>query len=505
MSLNKEVRNYVEKIQYNCQKDLRFLARDVLGMKDWGPIHDELARFMETSGRRKHIELARGHLKSSIVTKAWSIQQVLRNPDIRVLIANAVWDNSRKFLRTIQKHLIPGSLLSQAFGNFQSEHWNQDECTIRQRTAILDAPTWATTGIEKEQTSQHYDLIIADDLVARENVGTPEQRQKVKLYYKDLLDLLEPDGTLVVIGTRWHQDDLYSKLIEDGGWDNFIRTAYTDETRTNVVFPQKFSLEYLDSLRKSKGAYEFSAQYLNNPIDESAADFKAQWVKHYDPTTPHPSHLYLTVDPAISLSRDADYSAMVVAGMFSNRKIRVVDRVHTRCVPSELIDNLFALVKKWGLHRVGIETFAFQKTLKYTIQEEQRKRGVFFSIDELGKRHQGKGEPVFSKEARIRRLQPYFEQGLIEIRSDMQDLADELLSFPRGRHDDLIDALAYQLDYLIPSSISVEASFKHQFTFSERLKAAQNRQGGEIYERYMSELRDQPGAPDMREAFGLSA
>jgi predicted phage terminase large subunit-like protein len=120
-------------------------------------------------------------------------------------------------------------------------------------------------------------------------------------------------------------------------------------------------------------------------------------------------------------------------------------------VPSELVDCVFELVKKWRLHRVGIETFAFQKTLKYDIQRQQRERGLFFSIDELGKRHTGRGEAILSKEARIRRLQPYFEQGLVEIRADMSDLRDELLSFPRGKHDDLIDALSYQLDYLVPS------------------------------------------------------
>lgn len=420
-------------------------------MTDWAEVHDELAGFLERPGNRKHIELARGHLKSSIVTKGWTIQQAIRNPDLRILLANNTWDNSRKFLRSIQKYLAPGSLLSTYFGNFQSELWNQDECTIRQRTKILDAPTWMTTGIEKEQTSQHYDLIVADDLVARENCGTLEQRQKVKLYYKDLLDLLEPSGRLIVIGTRWHQDDLYADLLADPSFQNFIRTAYTDETRSSVTFPAKFSLAYLEQLRTAKGSYEFSAQYLNDPVDESAADFRREQIRYYDPTTPHPSSLYLTIDPAVSLSRDADYTAMVVAGMFSNKKIRLVDYLHARLVPDRLVDGVFDLVKKWSLHRVGIETFAFQRTLKYEIQRRQRETGIFFTIDELGKRHSGKGENSLSKEARIRRLQPYFEQGLIEIRHDMKTLEDELLHFPRGKHDDLIDALSYQLDYLIPS------------------------------------------------------
>lgn len=440
----------VKAIQTASKQSLKFLCKEMLGMKDWGAVHDEVEAFLKRPSRRKHLELARGHLKSSVVTKGWTIQQVLNNPNIRILIANSVWDNSRKFLRSIQKYVGSGSLLHTYFGPFQSDHWNQDECTVSARSVILDAPTWATTGIEKEQTSQHYDLIVADDLVARENVGTKEQREKVYLYYKDLFDLLEPDGTIVVIGTRWHQDDLYAKILEEGtSWDCLIKTAFREDG--SVTFPEKFSLEHLANLRATKGPYEFSSQYLNNPIDESASDFKAAWIRYYEPTTPHPASLYLTIDPAVSLSTDADYTAMLVAGMFKDRRIRVVDYLHKKVVPHELVDLVFELVKKWKLHRVGIETFAFQKTLKYDILRQQRERGIFFSVDELGKRHMGKGEPPLSKEARIRRLQPYFEQGLVELRSDMRVVVDELLSFPRGRHDDLIDALSYQLDYLVPS------------------------------------------------------
>lgn len=479
-------------------------------MKDWSHVHDELAHFLASSGRRKHIELARGHLKSSIVTKGWSIQQVLRNPDVRILLANAVWDNSRKFLRSIQKYVGPGSIIEGLFGPMVSPHWNQDECTVRQRQVVLDAPTWATTGIEKEQTSQHYDIIIADDLVARENVMTPEQREKVYLYYKDLLDLLEPDGTIIVIGTRWHQDDLYAKLLEENVeagknglppvWDFFIRTAYREDGSPR--FPEKFSLSYLDSLRASKGAYEFSAQYLNNPIDESAADFKRSWIKTYQPATPHPAHLYLTIDPARSLSREADPSAMIVAGKFSNGVVRVVDYWFKRVMPTELIKEIFNMMDKWNLHRCGLESFAFQQTLKSFLEEEMRQRHRFFSIDELGSRKGVKEQPE-RKETRIRRLIPYFEQGMIEIRHDMKELEDQLLAFPRARHDDLIDALAWQMDYLYPSQAPVESNEPREVrdrpkTFRDMARGVWNRGGTGLLEKYFNDLKQQAQEPQMK-------
>ena len=321
---------------------------------------------------------------------------------------------------------------------------------------------------------------------------TKEQREKVYDFYLSLFDLLEPDGRIVVIGTRYHQDDLYSRILEEnkqhGNWSIFIRSCYNPDG--SVIFPEKFTAQQLEDIKK-KSFYHFSTQYLNDPIDPENADFKANQIIYFDPATPNPSSLYLTVDPAISLGANADYSVGVVAGMFQNRRIRVADYFRKRMMPHDLIDEIFKMVQKWKLHRMGIETFAFQKTLKYDLQRQQRERGIFFSIDELGKRHSGRGEQVLSKEARIRRLQPYFEQGLVEIRADMQELKDELLAFPRGRHDDLIDALSYQLDYLVPS---VGVDVRRNATFAQGsmgwwVKNKMRKPEESVYDRFFSDVK----------------
>ena len=481
------------------RRSLKILCQWCLGYKDWSAnpkLHDAIHAHLKKPSKLKLFLIPRGHLKSSIITKGGALWRMVQNPDIRILIANNTWDNARKFLDSIRLYLAPGTALSILFGNFQTDRWNRDEIIIRQRKKILDAPTIATTGLEKEQTSQHYELIIADDLVSDQNVNTSEQRQKIKDYLNSLFALLEPGGEIWVVGTRWHEADAYADLIEEGLWDTMVLGAYDDDGKP--LFPEKFSEEKLSFLRKKVGAYMFSCWYHNNPIAQEAADFKSEWVKFYDGSTAQPRSLYLTIDPAVSLGRDADYTAMVVAGMYSDRRIRVVDRVHARLVPNDLVDKVFELVEKWKLHRVGIETFAFQNTLKYDIQRQQRERGIFFSVDELGKRHTGRGEPVLSKEARIRRLQPYFEQGLVEFRPDMQDMVDELLAFPRGRHDDLIDALSYQLDYLVPSMNSVtvkDEDYKLDDESGRMLPtgAFWNKQLREdkqtIYQRFLSDLK----------------
>lgn len=459
-------------IRWRFKYDLKALSHLVFKYTDWSAnpeLHQSISRHIRRPSKFKLFLLPRDHLKSSIITKAGAVLRMLQNPNIRILIANNTWDNARKFLRSIQAHLVRGQILPNLFGPFTGGLWNQDEIVIKQRTMILDAPTIATTGLEKEQTSQHYDLIIADDLVSRENVQTPEQRAKVKDYINSLFALLEPNGEIWVVGTRWSQDDAYGDLIEEGIWDVLKRSCYSDDSRSAPLFPEKFSLEKLQALRNKLGPTLFSCWYLNDPVSSEAADFKNEWIKYYEPGTPHPASLYMAVDPAHSLSRDADYSAFVVAGMFASRKIRVVDYVRKRVVPSDLVDIIFTLVKKWGLRRIGIETFAFQKTLKYEIERKQRETGCFFGIDELGRRNSGgRPEPFLSKEARIRSMQPLFEQGLIELRHDMQDFVDELLAFPRGKYDDCIDALAYIPEKLFPSagvqSVRESGEFVHPKT-----------------------------------------
>jgi predicted phage terminase large subunit-like protein len=497
-----EIKRNAEKIRAS----LKVLCKVLLGYADWSAnpkLHDAIYEHLKRPSKFKLILIPRDHLKSSIITKGGAIWRMLNNSSIRILIANNTWDNARKFLDSIRSYLAPGLPLSIYFGHFQTDRWNRDEIIIKQRRKILDAPTIATTGLEKEQTSQHYDLIIGDDLVARENVTTPEQRQKVKDYINSLMALLEPAGELWIVGTRWSQDDAYGDLLEEGLWDVLQCGAYMDETRSSVLFPEKFTIEKLAFLRKKLGPVLFSCWYMNDPINPEAADFKREWIKEYDANTAHPANLYLTIDPAVSLGRDADFTGMVVAGQYSDRRIRVVECVRSRMVPNDLVDKVFELVKRWRLHRVGIETFAFQRTLKYEIQRQQRERGIFFSIDELGKNRSGRGEPVLSKEARIRRLQPYFEQRLVEIRSDMQDMVDELLAFPRGKHDDLIDALSYQLDYLYPSPAPLaaeEPEVVHVIppTMKSVLRGVWNKQGTGLLDRYFNDLKAQAQEPLMR-------
>lgn len=208
----------ITQLQERCKTDLRFLAKNICGMEAWeDSLHNDLAIFLAEPVDKKLILIPRGHLKSSLITVVWSIQQVLKNPNIRILITNAVWDLSRKFLREITGLLTTKSLLSEIFGQFDGPQskFTQDEITISQRTkGTIKESTITTAGVETALTGGHYDIIIHDDLVEENNINTKEQINKIIRFYQNSLDLIDPGGQILVVGTRWAIGDLYGHLIE---------------------------------------------------------------------------------------------------------------------------------------------------------------------------------------------------------------------------------------------------------------------------------------------------
>lgn len=437
-----------------AKRDLQFLMTDVLGYPPTDAIHKEIADALTatTAPDGKHralLLIPRGHLKSTLVTVCWTIQQILQNPNIRILISTGYLENSKSFLREIKTHLERSERLRALFGDLVNadDKWTETQIVVKSRTEIRKEPTIQVSSVDKSVVSQHYDLIIGDDLVNRENINTREQRQKVQLYYKDLYDLIEPQGSMVFIGTRWHHDDLYGRIIKENGtsknFDVFVRTVWADQGKRIPLFPLKFTPEYIDSLRRDKGPYEFSSQYMNNPTDDENADFKREWlsISPLFELEAVPLAVFITIDPAMTKSESADYTGVVVNGVDQTGKWRLLRAYRKRLDPAELIDEIFFLYGLYGsrFRRMGIEKTAYTVGLRQTIQNEMIRRKKFFDIVEVEHKQR-------NKETRIRALVPRFESGRVVMSEYCQDLVEEILAFPRAEHDDTIDALAYQLD-----------------------------------------------------------
>lgn len=477
----------LEELKEACQTDLHFLCTEMLKYGDWDQVHNELEVFLARPSSKKALLLPRGHLKTSIVTIGKAIQCILKNPNVRVLIANQVWDISRKMLSEIKEHLDGKSQLSNIFGGFRSDFWNQDAITIRQRTKALKEPTIATTGVEAEQTGGHFDVIFLDDLTGLQNCQTPEQREKVKRFRRSMINLLEPGGTLIEVGTRWHLDDTFSEIFEKEKeyYDIMCRQVVENG---KIIFPSKFNMkfdrtrktwiqvkepcmDYIQHLKKSMTPAEFSAQYMNQPIDEENQLFKSAYFKYFE-TIPERMYVTMTIDPAISEKQNADYFAITIAGMDDKYNIYVLDRLRGHWNVSTAIEHIFAMYQKWTPSAVGMETISFQKAIKAWLENSMREKNVYFPVEEL-KRNTNE-----SKEFRVKALEPFYREGKVFHAAWMKggELEEELLTFPKGKHDDLIDSLASHLQLLVPGDSALdqpipagswEAAFQDAKKFSQ--------------------------------------
>lgn len=215
-------------IQDMCKNNLEFLYKEFCGYDRWNfKLHGDypgdevrgeppgLAWFLKNSGPRKLILIPRNHLKSTVVTVVWSIQQILNDFNIRICINNAKYDTAQEFVQTIQSHMEPGTKLAKIFGDFRSPKltWNKDAFTIAQRTLPRAQPTVMAASIDSILNGKHFDRIINDDLVEPNNVRTKEQIQKVIDFHKDCFNQIDKGGIIVDIGTRWAAQDLYGHLL----------------------------------------------------------------------------------------------------------------------------------------------------------------------------------------------------------------------------------------------------------------------------------------------------
>jgi predicted phage terminase large subunit-like protein len=431
-----------------------------------GAFHKTVCNFLQDRpDKRKLVLIPRSHLKTKMLSVGYPTMKIANNPKIRVLIYSATWQMAVDIHKNIQKNLQSSERLIQLYGDYFSgaKEWAQDRTRLAQNDKR--EPTITAAGIDNNLVGGHYDLIIMDDVVNRDNVGTMDQINKVITRYKDSLDLLEPKGELIVIGTRWHDSDLYGWIMDPGNqaMDNYltlesvghpeIMRAFEGSLLTDEGFKPlwegKFTRKDFLAKLKEEGWGHFSAQYLNDPVPEEDAIFKRPWFKYYtyDDIKGKLLNKFLLIDPALSLNKDADYTAMIVVGIDEYNNIFILDITRQRMSPNDIIEEIFRLNDKWSLVDTAIEQVAFQKVLGYYLREDPRFKMRPFHITELKPNER-------SKDQRIKGLQPLYENGKIFHSKELPNtmyLEDELVRFPRSKNDDIIDALAYAPDIVFPS------------------------------------------------------
>lgn len=397
---------------------------------------------------------AREHFKSTIITFALTIQDILNDPEITVGIFSHTRPIAKGFLRQIMREFEGNEDLKRLFPNIlwanprkEAPKWSEDDGIVVKRKSNPKESTVEAWGVvDGQPTSKHFKVLNYDDIVTRESVGTPEMMAKTTEALVLSYNLGSHGGVRRFIGTRYHYNDSYRTLIERKTAAPRIYAA-TDTGKVDGK-PVFLTSEALAKKRTDMGPYVFGCQMLQDPTADSKQGFKEEWLKFYSPPVKHGYMAkVILVDPANEKKETSDYTSAWVLGLNDDQKIYVLDIVRDRLNLTERTDLLFNLHRKYQPLQVGYERYGMQSDIEH-IKEEMKRRVYSFEITELG--------GPMPKNDRIRRLIPLFEQGRIILPDHLkrtnyegreQDLIDvfideEFKAFPVAAHDDMLDALA---------------------------------------------------------------
>lgn len=416
--------------------------------------HTGLCRFLQHSKKDKLIVLPRTFLKTTIAASLYALWRatrdaILKKNHLRILVTSNTTPNAQKTVRTIRS-IVEQNQLYQLFfpdmiPNFSKVRWS-DSCACLVRPVDHPEGTFESAGVGTNIIRRHFNIIIEDDTVAprkdeltgEEAMPSKDDIEKAVGFHKLTIPLLiNEEDERIVIGTRWASYDLINFVMENEKFDTYDRACYKEDGKPLY---KKFSQNRLDSIRAGMGVYMFSMLYLNKPLAKEFMAINPDWYRYYEESElPEDGYGLVTVDPADPPTGKAsqDYSGIVSVkhtkqGLFVRRYVR------KRMSDKQMIDEAFRIADEDGFVKIRIEVNRYAH-LEAAFREAMKIRNKYYLIDPV------KAKKV-NKEARIKnRLSPLFENGVIFMKRGMRELESELTTFPYGRHDDLIDALSWQV------------------------------------------------------------
>ena len=305
-------------------------------------------------------------------------------------------------------------------------------------------------------TGKGFKIGIVDDIFKnREEAESDTIREsRWDWYISTFYTRQEGITAIIVIGTRWHTDDLIGRLIEKQKEDEinqekqfdkwtlieFPSIAIKDEDfrkKGDALWPAKFPVEKLRKTENTLGPYEFAALYQCNPITSVNQEFKEEWFKprSWAEVEVLNTRKFATIDPG---GRGIENDNTGIVRNYIDRQGKWnIKAMGVHFDSKELLNYIFKLHDE-GFEKIGIENTVYLKAVEPFYKEACIKMRKFPNIVPIP-------QPTTQKEVRIRGLIPrYSSGGIFHIDQDCKDLEQELLVFPKGAHDDVADALAMQ-------------------------------------------------------------
>ena len=484
-------KSVVQEIRQAAENDLLYFIKLIAPEQVLGACHEEVIRWWYRPEAKSHqlLLFPRDHQKSRLVAYR-VVWELTKDPTLRVLYISATANLAEK-----QLSFMKSIFTSEIYRRYWPDHVNLDEGKrkkwtnseimldhpLREMEKVRD-PSIFTAGLTTGITGMHCDIAVMDDVVVYENAYSKEGREKVKSQYSLLSSIEGANAREWVVGTRYHPADLYSELMsmtqdtfnEEGDMDgqDSIYEVYEKAVESRgdgtgeFLWPKqqrkdgKFFGFDQKILAKKRGQYldrgQFRAQYYNDPSDPDNVPVDKSKFQYYERKFLSQDNgywyingkrlnVFAAIDFAFSLSKKADYTAIVVVGIDSENQIFVldIDRFRTDRI-AEYFNHLLQLSNKWGFRKLRAEVTVAQTVIVRQLKELIRDNGLSISIDEHRPQAKTKAERIMAI------LEPRYDmQSIWHYKGGECQTLEEELSTRNPAHDDIIDAFSNAIDIAV--------------------------------------------------------
>ncbi|UOF81999.1 terminase large subunit [Caudoviricetes sp.] len=434
--------------------------------------HKEWWKLCCSDSKLVAIAAPRSHGKSTAISHAYLLSALLFRERSFAVIVSDTETQAQMFLSDIKEELKNNEDIIQLF---QIESFVKDSQTdIIVKFAdggmfrvMCRGAEQRVRGLKWDQ--KRPDLILCDDLEGDEQVLNKDRREKFRRwFYGALLPCRSRDGIVRVVGTILHLDSLLNRLMPpeyDRPYTTFeplktystrvktewksVRYRAHSEDFEQILWDKRYDKDYFKKLRDDyvkQGIPEvYSQEYLNYPIDESTAYFKRvdfveipklalDAIKHKEKKLIY----YAAVDFAISTKERSDYTVIAIGGVDSEGIMHIVDIRRGRWDALDIVEEMFAVQKKYEPYYFVTEKGSIEKAIGAILNREQLVRNVFLNLYPMA--------PTKDKQSRARSFQARFRAGGVKFDKTAQwypELEEEMVRFPKARHDDQVDALSW--------------------------------------------------------------
>lgn len=398
-------------------------------------IADHLEKVESGEIDRLMITMPPRHGKSELATRRFPAWFLGRNPDKDIISSSYNSDLANDFGRDVRnivnepsyKELFPdGGLAS--------------DSKAANRFATPKGGNYAAAGVGTAVTGRGAHVFIVDDpLKDREEANSEKRRDTVWNWYTSTAyTRLEDGGAVIVIQTRWHEDDLCGRLLaaEKAGKDKWVHLDLPALMPDNTpLWPEKYPLESLERIRDNIGSRDWSALYQQQPAPDEGALFKREWFRYYT-DAPKELNIYAASDYAVTDS-SGDYTVHVIAGVDPDDNIYILDLWRQQTSADVWIEGAIDLAARWKPLNWAEEAGVILKAISPALTKRMRERSVYFRREPI--------PSISNKEARAQSISARYAMGKVYHPKNapwVPDLEREMLSFPFAKHDDQVDAIS---------------------------------------------------------------